>query len=91
MYIILVEAPSRFVSVLDKRRWEIKQQDENLTEGEDFDQDQDDESVATQKEQDKGLSIFRYSTLYIPRVVQTYSFLMTVVLLKALLEKLTSS
>ncbi|KAL9955567.1 hypothetical protein ACROYT_G036906 [Oculina patagonica] len=52
-----VASPSRFISVLDKRRQEIKQQDDR--EEKDFEQDEDEESTTLQKEQDKGSNIFR--------------------------------
>lgn len=62
---VLVEggAPSRFVSVLDKRRQENKQQDGNVTEDKDVELDEDEESITAQKEPDQGLSIFRYKYL----------------------------
>lgn len=46
------------MSVLDKRRQEIKQQDD--AEDSSVEQVGDVESTAAQKEQDKGLTIFRY-------------------------------
>ena len=49
------------MSVLDKRRLEIKQQDEKLALGEnDSEQDKNDESEAVKKETDQRLSIYRY-------------------------------
>ena len=46
------------MSVLDKRRQEIKQQDD--AEEKDVELEEDEESTAAQKEQHQGLSIFRY-------------------------------
>ena len=51
--------PSRFVSVLDKRRQENKQHDESVIEGKDSEESEVDEEPADLKEREKGLSIFR--------------------------------
>ena len=51
--------PSRFVSVLDKRRQENKQHDESVIEGKDNEEIEVDEELADLKEREKGLSIFR--------------------------------
>ena len=51
--------PSRFVSVIDKRRQENKQHDESVIEGQDNEESEVDEEPADLKEQEKGLSIFR--------------------------------
>ena len=51
--------PSRFVSVLDKRRQENKQHDESVIEGKGNEEIEVDEEPADLKEREKGLSIFR--------------------------------
>ena len=48
------------MSLLDKRRQEIKQQDDG--EDSNVEQDKGVESTAAQKDQDEGFSIFRYCT-----------------------------
>ena len=53
------EVPSRFVSVLDKRRQENKQHDESVIEGKDNEEIEVDEEPADLKEREKGLSILR--------------------------------
>ena len=50
--------PSRFVSVLDKRRQENKQH-ESVIEGKDNEEIEVDEEPADLKEREKGLSILR--------------------------------
>lgn len=51
--------PSRFVSVLDKRRQENKQHDESVIEGKDNEESEVDEEPADLNDREKGFSIFR--------------------------------